>query len=328
MKLCEKKTCTGCLACHNICNHSAIGLRQDVLGFYYPSIDHKKCVECGLCSSVCPELHAVHKHSPKKIYSGWSKNDSIRMDSSSGGAFTEIAYSVLKQGGIVFGCMFDAHFRVIHSYIDNVTDLQKLRRSKYVQSYIGDSYLNAAKFLKAGRIVLFSGTPCQIAGLKAFLKKEYDNLYTVDLVCHGVPSPKLWEDYKQYIENKEQIKIEEIRFRDKKISWIYFHMIIKGGNREYEGNYFKDRWLRVFLSDYYLRDNCYHCKYTSIERVADFTIADWWGYKGKEKNDKGYRKKGVSLILVNTEHGILLSQAWLPQMNLKERTLEEAIKVV
>lgn len=324
MNLCDAKECTGCMACYNACSHSAIKIESDALGFCYPKIDTGSCVECGHCASVCPALNPLLGQKPNIIFSGWSKDESVRMDSSSGGAFSEIARFFLERGGVVFGCVLDTHFRAIHTYIERIADLPKLRRSKYVQSAIAYSYSEAKRFLKAGRLVLFSGTPCQIAGLLSFLKRPYENLYTVDLVCHGVPSPQLWEEYKAYVERRKEIKIKEIRFREKTISWIFFRMFIKGEDgKTYEGTYFKDRWLRVFLSDYYLRDSCYNCHYCSTLRVSDFTIADWWGYKGRKKADRGFRKKGVSLVLVNTPRGESLG--CLDGMYLSRRTLKEAI---
>lgn len=329
MNLCKPIECTGCLACANICKHSAIDVEQDTLGFYYPVIDAERCIECGLCQSVCSVLHPVKKEQPKIIYSGWSKDEKVRMNSSSGGAFTEIAMPILQDGGVVFGCILDDNLKAIHSFIDKPSDLYKLQRSKYVQSNIGRSYTDTQCFLKKGRKVLFSGTPCQIAGLLSFLKHPYDNLYTIDLVCHGVPSPQLWEEYKKNVEQKNSIKIKEILFRQKTVSWIFFRIVIKGLDnggsiKKYEGTYYKDPWLRIFLSDYYLRENCYSCQYCSISRVADFTIADWWSYKEENRVDKGYKKKGVSLIFVNTDKGKSLDLK--SRMLLRIRTLEDGLR--
>ena len=170
MNLCDAKECTGCMACYNACSHSAIKIESDALGFCYPKIDTGSCVECGHCASVCPALNPLLGQKPNIIFSGWSKDESVRMDSSSGGAFSEIARFFLERGGVVFGCVLDTHFRAIHTYIERIADLPKLRRSKYVQSAIAYSYSEAKRFLKAGRLVLFSGTPCQIAGLKSYIK--------------------------------------------------------------------------------------------------------------------------------------------------------------
>lgn len=329
MKLCNIQECTGCLSCVNACRNNAIELTSDSYGFYYPLINSDNCIECGLCAKSCPSLNAVEKHNPIKVYSGWSVNEDVRMNSSSGGAFTEIARFALAKGGVVFGCMLNDKFKAVHGYIENDADLEKLQRSKYVQSYIGSSYKRAKEFLDSGRVVLFSGTPCQIAGLLMFLHKDYPNLYTVDLICHGVPSPAMWEDYKTFIEKENDFVIDKIRFREKSVSWIYFRMKIEGkkANQEkgsYEGSYYRDRWLQVFLSDYFLRDSCYDCKFCSVKRCSDFTIADWWGYKGKGKIDKGFKQKGVSLIFVNTKKATALDLN--ETMYLNERTLEEAIR--
>lgn len=218
-----------------------------------------------------------------------------------------------------------------HIFVETLEDLQnKLSGSKYVQSKIGSSYKQVKTFLQQNRKVLFSGTPCQIAGLKNYLRKDYENLTTVDLVCHGVPSPMIFEDYKKYLEKTYDIKLTDIKFRDKKFSWIYFNLNIKGqannsnSQRQYIGHYYKDPYLRGFLRDYYLRPSCHQCPFTSINRCSDFTIADWWGYQKKSFHDKNFGYKGVSLILANTTKALAL----MNQLNmiLKERTIEETLK--
>lgn len=328
MILCNHDECTGCLACINTCKHSAITIKEDHLGFYYPEINKKLCTECGLCSSACPILHPISLNEPLSIYSGWSLNEKIRLSSSSGGAFSEIALPILEQGGVVFGCILNKDFKAIHSFIENPADLHQLQRSKYVQSYVGNTFQEVRKFLRQGRKVLFSGTPCQIAGLYSFLKKTYDNLYTVDLICHGVPSPALWEEYKKYISKKENITINSILFRDKSISWIFYRTLIKGytpkgKEKTIKLSYYKDLWTRTFLSDYYLRESCYQCPYCSTKRIADFTVADWWGYKATTPKDSKYQKKGVSLIFINTEKGKSLKIK--DRMYLNPRSIKEAI---
>lgn len=328
MILCNHDECTGCLACINTCKHSAITIKEDHLGFYYPEINKKLCTECGLCSSVCPILHPISLNEPKFIYSGWSLNENIRLTSSSGGAFSEIALPILEKGGVVFGCILNNELKAIHSFIESPADLYQMQRSKYVQSYIGNTFQEVRKFLRQGRTVLFSGTPCQVAGLYSFLKKTYDNLYTVDLICHGVPSPALWEEYKKYISRKENIRINSILFRDKSISWIFYRTHIKGftpkgKEKTIKLSYFKDPWTRTFLSDYYLRESCYQCPYCSTKRVADFTLADWWGYKAITPKDRNFQKKGVSLIFINTEKGKSLNIE--NKMYLIPRSMNEAV---
>lgn len=326
IEICDNKLCTGCMACVNVCTHNAISMQPDDEGFLRPEISQDLCRDCGLCSKICPVNLKVLKAKPLSVYSGWSKDDSVRMASSSGGAFTEIARPILERGGVVFGCALDSDLKAVHTYVESMEDLTKLRGSKYVQSYIGDSYRQAKRFLVEGREVLFSGTPCQIAGLKAYLRKDYNNLWTVDLICHGVPSPLMYEEYKSYIESKYNDKIKDIKFRSKKVSWSYFGMFVtfRNNSRSYYGNYFSDPYIRGFLRDYFLRPSCHQCQYTTEERVSDFTIADWWGYIGASPKDKDFRIKGVSLILANSYK----ANSFINSLNLEltNQTLEKAHK--
>ena len=324
--ICDYKFCTGCMACANACAQKAIQMKPNNEGFLYPVIDESLCKNCGLCSRMCPNNSPAAKTIPKAVYSGWSRDESIRIQSSSGGAFSEIALQILKHQGVVFGCTLNKELKAEHTFIENESELKKIRGSKYVQSYIGDSYKNARTFLNEGREVLFSGTPCQIAGLKAFLKKEYRNLWTVDIICHGVPSPRVWQDYVKYIEDIYNDKVNAVEFRSKKYSWIFFGMNISFHKSKniYYGPYYDDPYIRCFLRDYFLRQSCSTCKYTSIDRVSDFTIADWWGYRKTDKKDKDFQYKGVSLILANNERAVNLAENL--NMDLRERTIEEAKK--
>ena len=330
--ICPIEKCTGCGACFEVCAHSAINMIPDAEGFLRPIIDSKLCVGCGLCQVTCPvnTPFTGKMNKPLKVYSGWSLDEDIRINSSSGGAFTEIAKLTLQKGGVVFGVAMDENVCARHIYVEDTKDLYRLRGSKYVQSVIGDSYKQAKKFLLQGREVLFSGTPCQIAGFRNFLRKDYDNLITIDLICHGVPSPKVFNDYKTYIESIINEKVTDVKFRCKKSSWIFFNMGInphveKNGNINYSyiGNYYADPYIRVFLRDNILRPNCYQCLYASIERVGDFTIADWWGYKSVSDKDKDFDKKGVSLLMCNTNKAVSMVNCL--DMDLRERTIEEAL---
>lgn len=332
-KVCNLIDCTGCGMCAQICGKGAISMSPDEEGFMRPEIDKAKCVECGLCQKLCPVNTPLSgkKYKPVKIFSGWSNDEATRMNSSSGGAFTEIAKIVLAEGGVVFGAAMDENVIVRHTHTDSMQGLMLLQGSKYVQSDIGDAYKETLHFLEKGRHVLFSGTPCQIAGLRNFLRKDYGNLTTVDLVCHGVPSPLIFEDYKKYVECIIRERITTVKFRCKKSSWIFFNMGInphveKNGSVKYSyiGNYYSDPYIRVFLRDYILRPNCHTCKYASIGRVSDFTIADWWGYKATSPEDKDFDKKGVSLVMCNTEKAVAMSKRL--DMRLKERTEQEALR--
>lgn len=327
--ICNQVECTGCSACMNICPHDALIMSSNNEGFIHPLISNDRCVDCGLCQQVCPVRLEPILNNPLKVFSGWSKDEYKRLNSSSGGAFVEIARLTLENGGVVFGCGLNKDLQAVHLYVENINDLlSNLSGSKYVQSRIEYTYKQARSFLRSGRPVLFSGTPCQIAGLRKYLRKEYENLITVDIICHGVPSPLIFEEYKKYIEQTRNMRIFNVKFRSKKYSWIFFNMAIEGHSSKknkkvfYHGNYYEDPYIRGFLRDNFLRPSCFHCKFTKVDRVSDFTIADWWGYKRTTSKDRGFRYKGVSLILVNTAKSLDLIKNL--NMELKERTIEQA----
>lgn len=333
--ICASEKCTGCESCRQVCRHNAISMEPDSEGFLHPCVNQALCVDCGLCQKRCPVNTPIHKNeTPLKVFSGWSKDEIVRMSSSSGGAFTEIAKLILSKGGAVFGVAMDENVQARHICVRDEKELSKLQGSKYVQSIIGDTFKEAKEELQKGRLVLFTGTPCQIAGLRNFLQKDYDNLYTLDLICHGVPSPRVFKDYIKCIERRIKEPVRHIKFRCKKSKRIFYNTGINPRvekshsceNQEckYEGAYYSDPYIRVFLRDNILRSNCYECPYTSIQRVSDFTLADWWGYQEKEEMDKDYDKKGVSLILCNTAKAVDMVKGW--DMYVKERTVEEALK--
>lgn len=260
-------------------------MREDNEGFLYPEVDREVCIDCGLCEKVCPVIHQGDKRKPLAVYAVKHKDDKIRLSSSSGGAFTALAESVIDEDGVVFGAKFDEDWSVFHDYTDTKEGLAAFRGSKYVQSRVGDSFKKAEYFLKAGRKVLFSGTPCQIAGLKRFLRKEYDNLLTVDFICHGVPSPGVWREYlkeetarqcggKNSVLSHPNIKerdarIESISFRDKRLGWKKFSFALTLSVPNGHGakntvllseSKYHNLFLKGFLRDLYLRPSCHHCK--------------------------------------------------------------------
>lgn len=332
--ICNIVECTGCMACANVCAHRAIQVKTDNEGFDRPFVDETLCVDCGLCVKTCPINHHPNVNKPIEIYSGWSSDEAVRINSSSGGAFTEIARPILEQGGVVFGCTLNENLQAEHIYVESLKDLEhKLRGSKYVQSRIGNIYAQAKNFLRQGRKVLFSGTPCQIAGLKNYLRKNYDNLLTVDLICHGVPSPLIFEEYKKYIALAEKMNLTDVKFRCKKSSWIFYNMTIKGHvekNREekvYTGRYYEDPYIRGFLNDIFLRPSCSCCKFTTIQRVADFTIADWWGYRRFQGDSRDFERKGVSLLFCNTDKAVELYKEKISlHFFANKRDLDDALK--
>jgi len=209
----EKQNCTGCYACYNICPKSCLAMNSDNEGFWYPKVDNKNCIQCKKCIKVCPIINKTTVYNEPFSYACYNKDNNIRFESSSGGIFTLVAEEIIKNGGVVFGAGFDGDFNVKHSYVETIEELHRFRGSKYVQSSIGDAYKQSGSFLKQGRLVLFSGTPCQIGGLKSYLGTEYSNLFCIDIVCHGVPSPKVWKKYVSFRVNISGTPIQNITFR-------------------------------------------------------------------------------------------------------------------
>lgn len=322
----KKEQCYGCSACINICPKKAISMKQDEKGFYYPHIDQNLCIHCGLCTKACPSIQRANKNEKLiRSYACKNKNDDIRMKSSSGGIFTLLAQYVLKQKGIVFGARWNKNFMVEHSFIEKEEDITLFRGSKYLQSNIKESYKQVKIFLEKGKIVLFTGTPCQISGLKTFLGKEYENLYTQDFICHGVPSPKFWKKYLTY-KTPNDAEITNINFRDKeKYDWDNFSLAIDFNNKKrYNRINTKDFFMQVFLSDICLRDSCYACPYKNHKTLADITLADLWG--AKEIIPSMYDNKGVSLAICYTKKGQELMDAINPYIEKQEISLEKVGK--
>lgn len=294
----NKKDCCGCESCLNICPVKAIEMKEDLTGFNYPVINSNLCIKCNMCKNVCPILN-VDKlcTDAKNIYALKNKNEEVRNNSSSGGVFFELARLFIGMNGVVYGVLFD-NLEVKHARIDNIGDLSKLRKSKYVQSQIGDCYNLVKKDLEKKVFVLFSGTPCQVDGLKKYLSIDYDNLITCDLICHGVTSPKLFQDHIDKIEKEKNKKIRNYDFRFKnrfstsntKITFIDDTILVKENDDLYE-----------LFSNYGRRYSCFSCKYSLNKRPGDITIGDFQDHKKvlKSFNDK----RGVSLLIINNNKG-------------------------
>ncbi len=312
IKLANEKDCCGCGACAQVCPRQCIQMKANEEGFLYPLVDRKKCISCGRCDAVCPMKNKTEKSdAPEpKAFGGWTTDESARRKSSSGGAFPMLANYILNNGGVVYGAAVDSRMRVAHRRIAEKDELECLQGSKYVQSDIGDAYRRAQEDLKASKKVLFTGTPCQIAGLKSFLGREYDALYTVDFTCHGVPSPLVFEKYIKYLERSRNDRVVAFLFRNKVVSWKptgqQMGTIVKYASGKEERNIpaYRDPFMNGFLSDLYLRKSCYECPFKPAyqkEFHADITIADFWGvhHVVQELNNAG----GTSLILLNSAHG-------------------------
>ena len=258
-------------------------------------------------------------------YACLNKNEKIRRKSSSGGLFTLLAEKIIDEGGIVFGASFTDDFELVHSFVENKEELAKFRGSKYLQSKIGDSFKQVKEFLKEGRNVLFSGTPCQIAGLLAYLDKDYENLICVDLICYGVPSFKVFKLYKEEMEKEYNSKVNKIAFRHKKYGWELFSLYLSFENgKEYIKDVTKDPYLKGFVENLYLRPSCYDCKFRTLNRLRDITIADCWGIENidPQLNDD----KGLSLALTNSNKGKKLFSLLKDKMVVKEIDLQKAIE--
>ena len=324
MEIKNKIDCCGCQACYNICPQNAIEMQEDEKGFKYPKIDKEKCIDCGLCNKVCPVINNKSIKNEPKAYAAYCKNEEIRKNSSSGGIFTLIATQIIDEGGVVFGASFDENFNIKHIKIEEKEGLQKLRGSKYVQSNIGETFKQAKKYLEDNRKVLFTGTPCQIEGFRCYLQKEYENLYLQDIICHGVPSPKVWNKYKEYRKNKDKEEPKKINFRNKKDGWSRYCLLFDYKSREYKNTPSKDLYLQMFLQDLSLRDSCYDCKFKKFNRLSDITLADFWGIDNilPEMNDN----KGTSLLIINSTKGQKLFDKIKEETIFKEVNLKEAIK--
>lgn len=324
----DKTKCCGCSACVQRCPRQCISMKEDEQGFLYPVIDTAICIDCNLCEKVCPIFSPSATKEPSQVLAAKNRNEEQRLRSSSGGIFILLAEHIIEQGGVVFGASFNEKWEVEHCYAETIEELEPLMRSKYVQSNIGNTYKETEQFLKQRRLVMFVGTSCQIAGLKRFLRKEYNNLLAVDFICHGVPSPGIWRKYLEEIKSSRSEAAEKksflsfplksvpvitgINFREKQLggySWKKYGFEVRSkspskGDKNTvlkSGIFYENIFMRGFLSNLYLRPSCYKCTAKNGASGSDLTIADFWGIQNyhPEFDDD----KGVSAIFIQTSKG-------------------------
>ena len=327
-----KEACCGCGACSQVCPHKCIELKEDELGFLYPVIDGTHCVQCGLCEKVCPYLNRYETPLEKPAsFACRTNEEELCAVSSSGGMFTMLAKHVIEQGGVVFGARFAEDWSVVHDYTETKGGLAAFRGSKYVQSVIGDNYQKVRNFLREGRLVMFSGTPCQVAGLNHFLVKKFNNLVTMDFVCHCVPSPKVWQSYLKELNSGNRVSY--VSFRDKSEGWSSYGIFIKNSETRptesgrvtekilAKGNHRENIYMKAFLSNLIVRPGCTNCPTHNYTSGADITVADCWGFD--KYHPEIFDNKGMSLALLHTEKGRAIYESIHPQLFSMQIPYEE-----
>ncbi len=298
-----EQLCSGCRICSNICPTKAIVMQADKKGYSYPVIEQDKCIDCKQCIRVCPYKDGTKFEKSLNIYACKNKDLKKIEVSSSGGFFGEVATKVINNGGVVFGAIFDDEFKVIHKKAETLEELEKIKRSKYVQSDTKLMYIEIKNELKQNKLVLASGTPCQMQALKNMNLPNKENLIVIDFVCHGVMAPEIFEEYKKFLEKKYNSKIINFNFRHKNEKGTQNVKVDFANGQTYICSYREgDPYYNLFLKDYTLRESCYNCKFKNIERISDITLADFWGIQNLE-NKEFANKKSVSLILINSKKG-------------------------
>lgn len=314
IKITDKSLCCGCTACVTACPAQCIVLRRDREGFDYPVANPDRCIGCGKCEKICPVLNPRETVKPLETLA--VRNEAFLDGSSSGGVFPSLAEKVLEDGGVVYGSVVNDDMTVGHLDAEDMAGVDRMRGSKYVQSDLYSVFEEIGDHLSDGRKVLFSGTPCQVAGLKSYLGNKSEGLYTADCACHGVPSPGLWEKYVKALEKAEGNKIKHVMFRDKSRSWMHYDFVYDAGNGEVRRPYMKDPYMALFVQNMTLRPCCYSCPVRGGRSGSDLTLADMWsvGALIPELNDD----KGVSLVLLNSENG----RKMLAETGLEARSVD------
>ena len=320
----DKEHCTGCQACRLACPVKAISMLENEHGHIYPFINEDICICCNKCAKTCPEFTPVNLCSDKQVYALWTNDSSIRKYSTSGGASYILSRKIVERQGYFCGVEYKDN-EAIHTICNDVASLHRYQGSKYMHSDVKNVYAEIENLLKEGKTVLFTGTPCQVAGLRSYLRKEYENLYCIDLVCHGVPSRRIKRDRIEYIEKANNKKVVDLRFREKKPDQHNTHTkyTFSDGSSISQSVYY-DEMFRCFVSNHALRDNCFNCRYATGERCGDITISDFWGYVPAHIRYISYQK-GTSMVLVNNSKGKYLLNLIKDECTIDDqRTFQEA----
>lgn len=322
----KNEDCCGCSACVNACPKNAIQMREDDKGFLYPHIDPALCIECNLCEKVCPLKHVASKDSfQQKAYGMKNKDNNERKNSSSGSVFIEVAKSILSKQGSVYGVQMEADFRVDFGRAVTLEEARRFQGSKYVQSIKGETFKAVKQDLTEGKAVLFTGTPCEVSGLKKYLGKDYDNLFTIDIICHGVPSQKLMAKSIEAKEKEYKSSIMNLKFRDKNYGWRNQEVTMTFENQKvYHAPIWEDQFYRLFTSNYILRDSCYSCHFANMKRQGDMTIGDYWNIKNV--NESFEDNLGVSSVIVNTQKGQSLFDDIKNNFEIFDCSLEDVVQ--
>lgn len=323
--------CYGCQACIQICPRTAISITHNDEGFLYPRINQDQCIDCSLCEQVCPtqevNTEKIFNPMPKTVLASWSKDFNIRMHSTSSGMFFLLSRKFIQEGGIVYGVGYNNDLRAYHFRVTDIEGLDSLRGSKYMQSDINSTYIQVKNDLKNGLKVLYSGTPCQIAGLRLFLRQNYDNLFTIDLVCHGVPSPTFFQAHVNYLEQKYNKQIIDFKFRAKKNSgWRSYTKYVFQDQKSVYKLLGEDLYSHLFHSGCINRESCFTCEFSKAERVSDITLSDFWGGEKYSRELKRQRKYGFNMVMCNTIKGENLFKSISDEVESRIIPIEFAIK--
>ena len=325
IQIINKSKCCGCEACVQVCPKHCINFTQDHEGFFYPEADTATCIQCGMCEKVCPVLHPYDEQKPQEVLAAINNDEEVRMGSSSGGVFTLLAEEIISRGGVVFGVRFDNQWQAVFDYAETTDALAAFRGSKYLQARVGNSFAECKQLLDKGRLVLFSGTQCQIAGLLHFLRKPYPNLLTVDFICHGVPSPKVWQHYLNEAVKAGKPAITEIKFRDKRLGWKRFSFTLdykeQNHNNTLSSAFAQNPFMRAFLANMILRPSCHSCPAKGGRSQSDITLADFWGID--RVNPEMFDDRGTSLVLIHTVRGRLALKR--SQLKLASASYEDVL---